>query len=134
MGDRGRLQTARHPDRGAWDRGLPRVAAGLVAANLAASGAFGAVPPYAAHGSASLAQAVAPNQPAAIPAQPGLSPPPCPRIGPPGTIQPLRLQPQQVQAKNARGCLSAEDALYGPDGCPVRFCGTRTPRLQLPAP
>lgn len=84
--------------------------------------------------SPALAQASSPNQPVAIPAQQGLSPPPCPRIGPPGTIQPLRIQSRQVKAKNARGCLSAEDALYGADGCPLRFCGTRTPRLQLPAP
>jgi hypothetical protein len=62
----------------------------------------------------------------------GLSAPPCPRLGPPGTIQPLRIQPRQVAAKNARGCLSAEDAVYGADGCPTRFCGTATPRLQLP--
>jgi len=80
------------------------------------------------------AQIPSPNQPEAIPASPGLNQPPCPRIGPPGTIQPLRIQPRQVKAKNARGCLSAEDALYGADGCPLRFCGTRTPRLQLPAP
>jgi hypothetical protein len=80
------------------------------------------------------AQATSPNQPEAIPTRSGLTPPPCPRIGPTGTIQPLRIQPQQVKAKNARGCLSAEDAVYGPDGCPIRFCGQRTPRLQLPAP
>jgi hypothetical protein len=81
-----------------------------------------------------LAQDRSPNQPEAIPTRSGLTPPPCPRIGPTGTIQPLRIQPQQVKAKNARGCLSAEDAVYGPDGCPIRFCGQRTPRLQLPAP
>lgn len=80
------------------------------------------------------AQVPSPNQPEAIPAQRGLTPPPCPRIGPAGTIQPLRLQPGQVAAKNARGCLSAEDAVYGANGCPLRFCGQRTPRLQLPAP
>jgi hypothetical protein len=80
------------------------------------------------------AQTPSPNQPEAIPASSGLTLPPCPRIGPPGTIQPLRIQPRQVKAKNARGCLSAEDGLYGADGCPLRFCGTRTPRLQLPAP
>jgi hypothetical protein len=80
------------------------------------------------------AQASSPNQPDAIPTRSGLTPPPCPRIGPTGTIQPLRIQPRQVAAKNGRGCLSAEDAVYGPDGCPIRFCGQRTPRLQLPAP
>jgi hypothetical protein len=83
---------------------------------------------------AGLAQTPSPNQPEAIQPRDGLTPPPCPRIGPPGTIQPLRIQPQQVKAKNARGCLSAEDALYAPDGCPTRFCGPRIPRLQLPPP
>jgi hypothetical protein len=58
---------------------------------------------------------------------------PCPRLGPASTIQPLRIQPRQVAAKNKMGCLSAEDAVYGPEGCPIRFCGTRTPRLALPA-
>ncbi len=80
-----------------------------------------------------LAQGSSPNQPEAIPPPAGLSQPACPRLGPPGTIQPLRIQPRQVAAKNARGCLSAEDAVYGADGCPTRFCGTATPRLQLPA-
>jgi hypothetical protein len=81
-----------------------------------------------------LAQAASSNQPEAIQPGGGLTPSPCPRIGPPGTIQPLRIQPQLVKAKNARGCLSAEDALYAPNGCPMRFCGARTPRLQLPPP
>jgi hypothetical protein len=78
------------------------------------------------------AQAPSPNQPQAIPAPPALNLPPCPRLGPPGTIQPLRIQPRQVAAKNRMGCLSAEDAVYGPDGCPIRFCGITTPRLALP--
>jgi hypothetical protein len=79
------------------------------------------------------AQGPSPNQPQAIPAPPGLNLPPCPRLGPSGTIQTLRIQPRQVAAKNRMGCLSAEDAVYGPDGCPTRFCGTQTPRLALPA-
>ena len=78
------------------------------------------------------AQSPSPNQPQAIPAPPGLNLPPCPRLGPPNTIQPLRIQPRQVAAKNRMGCLSAEDAVYGPDGCPIRFCGAATPRLALP--
>lgn len=78
------------------------------------------------------AQGPSPNQPQAIPAPPAYNLPPCPRLGPAGTIQPLRIQPRQVAAKNKMGCLSAEDAVYGPDGCPIRFCGTRTPRLALP--
>jgi hypothetical protein len=79
------------------------------------------------------AQGSSPNQPQAIPAPPALNLLPCPRLGPASTIQPLRIQPRQVAAKNRMGCLSAEDAVYGPDGCPIRFCGTRTPRLALPA-
>ncbi|MEB3168687.1 MAG: hypothetical protein VKK97_08145 [Synechococcaceae cyanobacterium] len=82
----------------------------------------------------SAAQSPSPNQPEAIPGLRGPTVLPCPRLGPSGTIQPLRIQPRQVAAKNRMGCLSAEDALYGPDGCPVRFCGTATPRLALPGP
>jgi hypothetical protein len=81
-----------------------------------------------------IAQGSSPNQPEAIQPRSGLTPPPCPRIGPPATIQPLRIQPRQVPSKNASGCLSAEDAVYGPDGCPTRFCGLGSPRLHLPAP
>ena len=36
--------------------------------------------------------------------------------------QPTKIAPQQVTEKNARGCLSEMDAIYGPDGCPLRFC------------
>jgi len=37
-------------------------------------------------------------------------------------LQPKRLKPAEVKAKNAAGCLSAADAIYGPDGCPLRLC------------
>ncbi|RCL53939.1 MAG: hypothetical protein DBW85_02285 [Synechococcus sp. MED-G71] len=37
-------------------------------------------------------------------------------------FQPRKLEPQDVAAKNARGCLSQLDAIYGADGCPKRFC------------
>ena len=36
--------------------------------------------------------------------------------------QPTKLPPERVAEKNARGCLSEMDAIYGPDGCPLRFC------------
>lgn len=49
-------------------------------------------------------------------------------------LQPLRIAPSQVAAKNARGCLSAADAIYGPDGCPLRLCGQTSGVIQLPAP
>ncbi|MFM7264783.1 MAG: hypothetical protein ACKOZW_04155 [Cyanobium sp.] len=101
-------------------------------ATFAAVTALGVCAALAAIAAPASAQALSPNQPEAIPAQQGLSPPPCPRIGPPGTIQPLRIQPRQVAKKNRMGCLSAEDAVYAPNGCPVRFCGAATPRLALP--
>jgi hypothetical protein len=37
-------------------------------------------------------------------------------------LQPKRLRPEEVKAKNAAGCLSAADAIYGPDGCPLKLC------------
>lgn len=37
-------------------------------------------------------------------------------------LQPKRLKPQEVPAKNAAGCLSPADAIYGADGCPLRLC------------
>jgi hypothetical protein len=38
-------------------------------------------------------------------------------------LQPLHIAPAQVPLKNSFGCLSAADAVYGPDGCPKRLCG-----------
>jgi hypothetical protein len=61
--------------------------------------------------------------------------PPCPVLASPGSqslLQPMRLQPQQVKAKNAMGCLSPSDAIYGPDGCPLRFCGSNSGVFKLP--
>jgi hypothetical protein len=37
-------------------------------------------------------------------------------------LQPKRLKPEEVKAKNAAGCLSPADAIYGPDGCPIKLC------------
>ena len=64
-----------------------------------------------------------PNQPYAID-MPELLPPPCPLIVSPDlpALQPIRIQPSQVAAKNRMGCLSAADAIYGPDGCPIKLC------------
>ncbi len=72
-----------------------------------------------------LAQGLNPNQPLAIEATPGLSPPPCRLVVPrsEAVLQPLRIHPSQVAQKNGMGCLSAADALYGPDGCPAQLCG-----------
>lgn len=66
----------------------------------------------------------------------GLPKPSCPLVVPPSQklFQPRRIQPNQVQAKNAMGCLSPADAVYGADGCPLRMCGTKAGVIQLPEP
>lgn len=46
-------------------------------------------------------------------------------------LQPLRIEPRQVPRKNAGGCLSAADAVYGADGCPLRLCPRALPNLDL---
>lgn len=75
----------------------------------------------------SLAQGLPLNQPLAIEEKPGLPPPPCALVVPrsEALLQPLRISPVQVTQKNSMGCLSAADALYGPDGCPRQVCGKR---------
>jgi len=57
----------------------------------------------------------------------------CPLIVPldSAVIQPRRILPSQVAAKNAMGCLSPSDAIYGADGCPVRMCGPQAGVLPL---
>lgn len=60
--------------------------------------------------------------------------PPCPRIASPAGqsyLQPERLPPSEVSAKNRLGCLSPADAIYGADGCPLRFCGADAGVLPL---
>jgi hypothetical protein len=105
--------------------------AGLLAGLLA-----GAIPlalPLAA--APALAQRPSPNQPLAIEASPGLSPPACPLVVPrsDALLQPLRIKPAEAAQKNSMGCLSAADALYGPDGCPSRLCGQKH-GYQVPLP
>ena len=46
-------------------------------------------------------------------------------------LQPKRLQPAEVPRKNAAGCLSPADAIYGPDGCPRKLCPKPTRGIQL---
>jgi len=60
--------------------------------------------------------------------------PSCPLVVPASQklLQPRRIQPDQVQAKNAMGCLSPADAVYGADGCPLRMCGAESGVIQLP--
>ncbi len=64
----------------------------------------------------------------------GLPKPPCPLVVPASQklLQPRRIQPNQVQAKNAMGCLSPADAVYGSDGCPLRMCGAEAGVIELP--
>ena len=58
----------------------------------------------------------------------------CPLVVPASQklFQPRRIQPNQVQAQNAMGCLSPADAVYGADGCPLRMCGAEAGVIQLP--
>lgn len=60
----------------------------------------------------------------------------CPLLVAPSNseFQPKRIQPSQVAAKNAAGCLSPSDAIYGPDGCPLKLCGPNAGVIQLPSP
>ncbi|MBM5801979.1 MAG: hypothetical protein FJ077_14395 [Cyanobacteria bacterium K_DeepCast_35m_m2_023] len=62
--------------------------------------------------------------------------PSCPRIASPegeSYIQPMRLKRSQVPAKKKLGCLSPADAVYGADGCPLRFCGAGSAQFSMPA-
>ena len=49
-----------------------------------------------------------------------------------GDVQPLRIAPGVVAAKNKLGCLSPNDAVYGSDGCPIRLCGVGKGLVPLP--
>lgn len=74
------------------------------------------------------------NQPMAI-SGPRPQIPPCPLIVPAPyfALQPLHIPPSQVPLKNRFGCLSAADAIYGPDGCPRRLCGAgQGDKISLP--
>jgi len=59
----------------------------------------------------------------------------CPLLVKPedAALQPLPIDPAQVAGKNALGCLSAADAVYGPDGCPSKLCGAGRGVIPLPA-
>ncbi len=74
---------------------------------------------------AAAQESPSPNQPLAIDGEAALVPSPCRLVVPPGqsVLQPLKIRPEQVPLKNRLGCLSPADAIYGPDGCPVRLCG-----------
>ncbi len=76
---------------------------------------------------------------AQVPPGPQLDPPACPPLvrASPLAIEPLRIAPEQVPLKNRLSCLSPADAVYRPDGCPLRLCrypdALDLPR-QLPPP
>ena len=77
-----------------------------------------------------------PNQPLAINGPEALVPSPCRLVVPAdqAVLQPMKIRPEQVPLKNRLGCLSPADAVYGPDGCPVRLCGKNEGAFQLPPP
>ena len=58
----------------------------------------------------------------------------CPVIVPANELatQPLRIPAADVAAKNKLGCISPEDAVYGPDGCPLKLCGAGRGVVPLP--
>ncbi len=107
---------------------LPGLLGGLLSAGMPLALMAAAAAPARAQGQT-------PNQPLAIEASPGLSPPPCRLLVPrsEAVLQPLRIHPAQVAQKNSLGCLSAADALYGPDGCPSQLCGQKH-GFQVPMP
>ena len=59
----------------------------------------------------------------------------CPLVVPPSdaAVQPLWIPPSQVKAKNSLGCLSSNDAIYGPDGCPTKLCAAGKGVIPLPS-
>lgn len=102
----------------AW-RALRAVVSQAALVSVVALLGAASAPDAAAQGSPS------PNQPLAIDADGALVPSPCTLVVPPGqaVLQPLKIRPDQVPLKNRLGCLSPADAVYGPDGCPLRLCG-----------
>ncbi len=73
--------------------------------------------------------AIGPNALQVIRAQP------CPLVVSPQlpALQPLRIAPKDVAAKNRMGCLSPADAIYGADGCPARLCSKTSGVVPLPS-
>jgi len=63
----------------------------------------------------------------------GLAQATCPLLVPrqESFLQPKRLQPAEVPRKNAAGCLSPADAVYGPNGCPRKLCPKPTRGIEL---
>jgi len=114
----------------------PVVLAQPAALVLSAAGVLGLVQPFVTapvqasprpvQGSA-LAQVGAPGPGLGQVMDNGIVPrngPSCPLVVPSEVsfLQPKRLRPDEVKAKNAAGCLSAADAIYRADGCPLKLC------------
>jgi len=104
---------------------------GPLADGLTLAGLLGALPLLLGTPVPALAQ-----QPLAVPPMPTTPWVPgaaCPLLVPlkDSVLQPLRIQPRQVPRKNAGGCLSAADAIYSTDGCPLRLCPRAVPSLDL---
>ena len=100
---------------------------------LACSAWFGAA--RAQDGTAGLELIKGGSTPAAIHGMQILNSQYCPLLVKPSDadIQPLWIPPSQVKAKNSLGCLSGADAIYGPDGCPTKLCGSGNGVIPLPA-
>ncbi|MEX0588801.1 MAG: hypothetical protein WD136_06050 [Cyanobium sp.] len=58
----------------------------------------------------------------------------CPLVVPESQrlFQPKRIKPSQVASKNAMGCLSPADAVYGESGCPLRLCSAGAGVIEMP--
>lgn len=122
--------------RGHSQRGFDRRAARLPALPaLLALAALAALMGVAEAGGA-RAQSPSPNQPLAIDGPGALVPSPCNLVVPAdqAVLQPRKIRPEEVPLKNRLGCLSPADAVYGPDGCPVRLCGPGQGAFPLTAP
>ena len=90
----------------------------------------------AATGDAAAQGSSSPNQPLAIDGPAALTPSACKLVVPQSeaVLQPMKIRPDQVPLKNRLGCLSPADAVYGPDGCPIRLCGPTKGAFPLGAP
>ena len=91
----------------------------------------------AATGGAAAQGSPSPNQqPLAIDGPAALTPSACKLVVPQSeaVLQPMRIRRDQVPLKNRLGCLSPADAVYGPDGCPIRLCGPTKGAFSLGSP
>lgn len=116
--------------------GLSRQRWGRLFAALVSLQVGGGFLPCVAQNAPNAQNGTSPNQPLAINGAVPLVPSPCKLVVPAeqAVLQPMKILPEQVALKNRLGCLSPEDAVYGPDGCPARLCGKGEGAFQLPPP